>query len=241
MTIVPTRAGPPTVAVICMALTALTLASPTAVAGQQEEARRSSFGFFSIGVHRAGLGSLNTQLAAADFPTFRNAMLSLGGGGYGVNESGLLLGGEGYGLIGGEHAANGRTVGLGGGAGFFNIGWVFPVTETLRVYPMGALGGGGLALHIGPAGSSDSFGEVLEDPDREVRIQRGGMLVGGGVGAELRLGGSESGLLVGARATYVTDAVSTAWRMGGSALAGGPSGGLDGFQLRLSIGGGRGR
>lgn len=152
----------------------------------------------------------------------------------------LLLGGEGAGLMTGEGVVNGRSVSVTGGYGFFNLGWMFPVAERVRVYPLASLGGGGLTVGIGPSGTSDSFGDILEDPDREARISRGGLLVGGGLGAEVRLGGGDRALLLGLRAGYLVEPMSSAWRMGGNALSGGPDSSLEGLYLRFYIGGGGG-
>ena len=196
---------------------------------------RSGGGFFSVGVHHAGIGDLNRQLGGAGYPEFGRAMLSIGGGGYGLRAGRLMLGGEGYGLITGENAVDGRSVSLQGGYGFFNVGYLTELSPELAVYPMVGLGGGGVSLSIGPRGVPDSFDEVVTDPNRQVRMQRGGLLLSLGAGVEYALGGGD-GMTVGVRAGYVIEPYSISWRMDGSVLGAGPNASTSGPFVRVTLG-----
>ncbi len=194
-------------------------------------------GFFSVGVNRVQIDALNSRLSEMGYPTFERALLAIGGGGYGVVADVIMLGGEGYGLFTGEKAYQGRSVSLGGGYGFFNVGYLHRLTPHLRVYPMLGLGGGGLTLQIGSA-EAGSFDEVLQNPNRQATLTRGSFLVSLGGGLEYRFGDAEGGFLLGLRAGYLLAPYRSDWHLGDEVLGDGPDASLAGPFVRLTIGGG---
>ena len=105
-------------------------------------------GFFAIGTQFTDLGPLNDRLSGSGYPEFTSETVTLGGGGYGVVANRLLLGGEGHALITGDGTGRGRNVSLTGGYGFFNLGYLFFPTSSLRASPLVGIGGGGLQLDI---------------------------------------------------------------------------------------------
>ncbi|TVP73308.1 MAG: hypothetical protein EA352_12050 [Gemmatimonadales bacterium] len=193
-----------------------------------------------MGLNDADLGELNEVLLQSGLPTFDGRMLAIGGGGFAVRGRTLMLGGEGYGLITSDNVAGGRDYRLGGGYGLFQIGYLGEVTSGFDLFPLAGIGAGGMTLDVGPEGRPGEFDEVLADPDRESRLTRGGILVSAGAGARYRFGGTRSGgPTLGVRAGYLFQPWSTNWQLGGNTVANGPDSSLEGFYLRVTIGGGR--
>ncbi len=215
---------------------ALLMLVQPALGQAQETDAPSGEGFFSIGVQHADIEDLNHQLDGMGYPTFDRTMLAIGGGGYTVRDGGLMLGGEGYGLLTGENSVQSRSVSLGGGHGFFTIGYLRKLSPTLEVYPMIGLGGGGMRMAIGPQAAPDSFDDVLEDPDRQVAMHRGGLLLSLGGGVTHRFGDEPGGLTLGVRAGYVLEPYSVAWRMDGNVVSDGPDAAMAGPFLRVTLG-----
>lgn len=234
------RTRPPIIAVAIVVSCLATPALTTPVAAQAPDGDPllgSGMGYFSIGVQNLDIGDLNRRLDGMGYPTFSRTVLVVGGGGYGRRPGGLILGGEGYGLIGGENAVDGRSVGLHGGYGLFNVGYAVDVLPELDVYPLVGFGGGGMSLAIGARGAPDSFDDVLEDPDRQARLNRGGLLLSIGGGLELRPGGGPRGIALGLRGGYIFEPSSSAWRLDGAALGAAPESSLSGLYLHVLIGG----
>jgi hypothetical protein len=140
--------------------------------------------FFAIGTHIANLGPLNDRLEGAGYPTFATETVTIGGGGYGIVADRLLLGGEGHGLLTGDGTGRGRNVSLTGGYGFFNLGYLFFPTSSLRAYPPVGIGGGGLQLDIESPGDADNFSDVLDTPNRSARMGQASFLISLGAGLE---------------------------------------------------------
>lgn len=157
--------------------------------------------------------------------------MTIGGGGYGVYNGVFMIGGEGYGVFSGENAYQGRSASLGGGYGFFNLGYLKRLTPDLRVYPMFGIEGGGLNLNIGSTGEAGSFDNVLQDPDRQATLGRGYFLVSLSGGAEYQVGGVRIGL----RAGYMLAPYSSAWHLDDNAPGDGPDASLAGPFVRLLI------
>lgn len=219
---------------------ALLIVLPSSVLAQdRHDDRRSGptgAGFFSVGAIMVDIDALNNQLAAQDYPTFDDRMLTLGAGGYGVIADVLLIGGEGYGHIAGMESFEGRDVTLGGGYGFFNLGALIDLTPNVRFYPLAGIGGGGLALDIG-AEPADDFDDVLDDPGQRASIAQGSLLFNLGGGLEFTTAPEGGGFLIGLRAGYVFSGYDTNWMLDGDSLAGSPDSNLEGPYLRLLIGG----
>lgn len=128
-------------------------------------------------------------------------IFTMGGGGYSVDDRGLLIGGGGLGG-GGTLPAGAGEVRYGAGVGTSEVGVVSEETSygPLRLYPLFGVGGAG-------AGASAYKRPVRElirakrpiRPDRSTAAGALHFLIG--LGLELRLGG-RSGVLVGLRAGY---------------------------------------
>ena len=195
-------------------------------------------GFFSAGAARIENSALDAELNAAGYPTFGRQVIVIGGGGYGVQGSGIMLGGEGYGVLTGDTVHQGRSVSLSGGFGLFNVGYMAPLTGRLRAYPLLGFGGGAANLRIGSQPTSEPFRAFLDSPDRQTSLSRVSFLASVGGGIEFRSSRSGRGALVGVRAGYMFAPVSSAWRLDGNVVGSAPDASLAGPFVRVIVGGG---
>ena len=134
---------------------------------------------------RIGAGYFMAGILAIGTPADVEVGGSTGGGGHGVDASGLVTGGEGHSAF---------SDGAAGGYGFFNIGYAVLRRERLLVYPLLGIGGGAMA----------------RDSDSTVSSA---LLLNPGVGADLLIPLTPgAGLVVGLRAGYTFSVWSDEWR-----------------------------
>jgi hypothetical protein len=245
----PHRTIPSTLAVLTVALLML-LALPASASTQEdpdEEGRGG--GFFQGGYMQLDLAELNATLTAAGYPALGEGFGTLGGGGFGMKGR-FLLGGEGHALIGSdETTADGATqLELGGAYGLFRVGYLAYTLEGLDIYPMIGIGGGGMSLSLIDR-SAPTFGEVLADPLRSSKLSIGSFLLDASVAAHYRFAVEEAtpepaeeddpgGVLVGVQAGYTFAPGSSSWNLDViNTVAGGPDLAMEGFYVRITIGG----
>lgn len=223
------------------------LAAPLPAIAQSTSGTRhdqAGRGFFQVGYMGLDLGDLNATLVAAGLPKLDDQYLTIGGAGFG--EIGrFLIGGEGAGLIG-QHrtTSNGSyDVSLDGGFGMFRIGYNVVAHRGFDLYPTLGIGGAGMQLEI-RGRSAPTFGEVIADPARSSRMSSGGFLLGVGIDGNFRIAfgekptGERGGMVVGLSTGYMFQPYSSDWTLDGlNSVAGGPTVKVEGFYLRLSIGG----
>ncbi len=214
---------------------ALAQQSPPNPQPSSHEYRGGEAGFFAIGTNVAQLNALNDRLDASGYPT----LLSLGGGGHRIVGGRFLIGGEGHGLITPSKTVQGRTVSLSGGYGLATVGYLAVAHSKWRVYPQVGAGLGGFSLTIGSADTAP-FDDVLDDPNRESRLNRGQFLVSLSLQGSYELSGPNEagGFRIGLQAGYLLAPAAGDWTLGGHQLGDGPDAGFDGPFLRLLIGGG---
>lgn len=195
-------------------------------------------GFIAAGGSGIATGELDDWLDARGYPTFGEAAVSIGLGGYRILSNGVMLGGEFNGLIIGEEAHEGREVGLGGGYATLGVGYMVNLSPRARVYPRLGLGVGGMGLWIDRADTVD-FEEVLEGEasaaDRENVLSRDGMVVDLGAGAEF-LPRGRRGPLIGIRAGYLKASFDSAWNAYERTVVGGPEASISGPYIRMTVG-----
>lgn len=200
-------------------------------------------GYFQVGYMGLDLGSLNQSLTGAGYPTLDEAFLTLGGGGLG-SAGRFVIGGEGHALLGRRETTSdgARQISAGGGYGLFRIGYRAFSREGLDVIPLIGVGGGRLNLDI-LGRSAPVFDDVLTDPGRSSRLSSGMFLLDASVQASyrVRMPGrrrGDGGLLVGLQAGYTYAPGKTSWELDGiNTVAGGPDFEIEGWSVRLSIGG----
>jgi len=212
---------------------------------QREKARRFGGGWFAIGLNMSDLGKLNDRLKTQGFADIRASRLAFGGGGYGLLAQRIVIGGEGSGFSQ-EVSSPTQVASISGGYGFFTLGYAVVSTRRLRFFPALGIGGGGINLHITPRMTSPTFDEVLENPEREVRLLTGSFLINFSLGMDylIILGRSrrarrgEGGFLVGVRVGYILAPSKTNWKMEKVDVIGGPDARLTGPYIQLLLGGG---
>ncbi|GBD03418.1 hypothetical protein HRbin19_00700 [bacterium HR19] len=198
--------------------------------------------YFILGGKILNLSSLNTRLESKGYPKISNNFISLGGGGHFAVKR-FIIGGEGHGFFSKETENIGYRASVGGGYGFFNIGYIVYRTEGLNVYPLLGLGGGAMTLELVEKAISPSFDDLLSNPRGQANLSVGGFLINLAVGLDyflaLRRGErGEGGLDFGLRLGYIFSPFMGSWRMSGAGVSGGPSVAPTGPFIRLTIGGG---
>ena len=225
-------------AVIAISITAL------AVSAQNSRGPESGRGAFQIGYLNLDLAGINKALVAAALPRVGEEFATLGGMGF-AERGRWLIGGEGQGIVGAQKtSADGSfEVDLNGGYGLFRLGYKVLNKRRADLYPMLGIGGGGLQLDI-KGRSAPTFEDVLENPARSSRLTTGGLMLDLGIGASYRVTRSErkdrgvGGFMIGATAGYVFTPATSAWKLDElNSVAGGPDGKIQGFYVRISIGG----
>lgn len=209
----------------------------TASAEAQAELLGPGAGFIAVGSSGIATGELDDWLAARGYPAFGSTAVVIGLGGYRILPGGVMLGAEFNGLIIGEEAHEGGELGLGGGYATLGVGYMVEVSPRARVYPRLGVGVGGMGLWVDRQDSVD-FEEVLEEPtpERETVLNRAGMVVDLGAGAEFLPRGA-GGLLIGLRAGYLAAPFDPDWVTSyGRPVRGGPEASIAGPYLRLTVG-----
>ena len=131
---------------------------------------------------------------------------------------------------------------LTGGYGLFHIGYIIYSKKCFNIYPLLGIGGGGVTLKIAED-SSPSFDQVLNDPKRNVELIYGGMILNLSVGVDYFIKMEETdegfgGFLLGLQAGYLLAPFTHDWKMDEHDISGGPDVGLNGFFVRITLGGG---
>jgi len=251
----PPHAGPLPIGLLALAL--LQAALPATLRAQDDAPERRGGGYFQAGLMVLDTDELNAALLPAGYPALDDSFLTLGGGGFGMSGR-FLIGGEGHAVIGGTETTPDGTfqLGLGGGYGLFRLGYLAYSIAGVDVYPMIGLGGGGVSLSLIER-SAPTFGDVLLDPARSAHLSAGAFLVDASVavfyrpefattdgdgdrgrGRDRDDDEDRGGLLLGLQGGYTFSPADTSWRLDGiNTVAGGPDMNLQGFYVRLSIGG----
>lgn len=209
----------------------------TASAEAQADLLGPGAGFIAVGVSGIATEELDDWLAGRGYPTFGSTAVVIGLGGYRILSSGVMLGAEFNGLIMGEEPHEGRKMGLGGGYVTLGAGYMVNLSPRARVYPRVGVGAGGLGLWVESQDSVD-FEDVLEGPvpDRATVLNRAGMVVDLGAGAEF-LPSGPGGPLVGLRAGYLALPFDPDWVTSyGHPVRGGPDASIAGPYVRVTVG-----
>ena len=167
-------------------------------------------------------------------PTIGDNIIQFGGEGYGLLNR-WVIGGSGYMSRGDQTEENNLQYQIHGGGGFLNVGYVVYQTQELLVFPL--LGIGVDALGISRRVEED----ITFEPDRFLEanyfIVRPSLELGAGVDWFP----GKKGLKLGIRTGYnVTLSRGNEWRHYGGEITNPdlPDNDLDGFYVRLTVGGG---
>lgn len=222
---------------------AMMIAAPASAQDARTTVAPRGQGYAMVGGLGLDLGPINGALAAEGYGPLDDRMLAVGGGGH-VTLGNWILGGEGFFLVprSTERPTGSRSARLTGGGGLLNAGYTVVRAGRTAVYPMIGIGGGGIELALDGTPPA-SFGGVVADPAQDANVERYMLLLRPAVGIDHlvplgELGGRTGGLLVGVRAGYLFTPAATDWYSSDSTLTGGPDQRLDGWFIRVTIGGG---
>ena len=202
-------------------------------------------GYFAVGMNLFNLNTLNSRLTEHGYPEFSGHLLSIGGGGHAIVGK-LVIGGEGQGLSGEEKSVRVNSQpfksSLSGGFGLFDLGYLVYSKNGLNLYPLLGIGGGGITLKIAED-SSPSFDDVLSHPNRSVELIYGGFVFNLSLGVDyfIKMAQEEEGFggfVLGLRAGYMLTPFTHNWKMDEHDIGSGPDVGLNGFFIRMTLGGG---
>ena len=230
---------------VCISLLALLLAVPAAAQNDEEEEatfeETQGRGYFSFGVHFLDIDDLNDRLSNQGYTEFPTYFYTIGGGGHGILENGIVVGGEGHAIMERDETTGTFETSLGGGYGFFNLGYAVYQQNNLSVYPMLGIGGGSVSMKITDS-EAPLFDDVLADPKRSAELSTGGFLFDIAVGLDylFTVGTTqeEGGFMFGFKAGYTFSPSDNDWKMNGNEINGGPDFGITGPYIRLMVGGG---
>ena len=233
----------------CLAVALGLLISAQTTAAQQPSASVGSTsykGFVAIGWQGLDLDEINRRLTTKSFPSLSEDVFSLGGGVWGIRNE-FVLGVQGNALIGSEESAldGDFSTQFLGAFGQLDVGYRVYSSERLDVWPTVGLGAGAVTLEFVEQ-RSQTFDEVLDDPETSADLTADGFVLDLGVSADLRLTGLENadgpsrtrGLAVGVRAGYTHSPGDWDWKVGDVDVTSGPESGIRGFYVRLMVGAG---
>ena len=217
---------------IITTLAVIGLCIPTIETCAQEKIRGGSGGFM---VGFKGYNTSTHQFFIPDGgPTLNNNLFQIGGEGYALVNR-WIIGGNGYTSHGSRTEDNNLQYEIRGGGGFFNIGYAAFRTEKLLAFPL--LGIGVDALGIKRRIQQDINFQEDRFLEANYFIVRPSMEIGAG----LDWFPNGKGFKLGVRTGYnITLARNNTWRHYGGEITDTnlPENDLDGFYIRLTIGGG---
>ncbi len=181
------------------------------------------------------------QFLPEGFPQLSGDFLSIGGDGYFMYEN-FVIGGGGQGLIGEELIHQGQITRIGGGMGFFHFGYDFVHKETLKVYPLIGIGGGGFTMEFSTLGQQSKSEVLQKNTDGsylQSNISFGSVMLDLGVGLDFfPESGTDSSPRLGIRLGYQFAPSHGDFRYGGGRITGADLYSLSGYYFRIIIGGG---
>ena len=199
------------------------------------------------GVAVVDMGPVNDRLQEqralypSDLPV---AFPLLGGQGFGLF-SRFLIGGSGAALLSRSvDAESNRQVSTSGAWGTFDFGYQLLRVNGFLVAPVLSLGGYGMNVSVATKGDVE-FNDALATPTRSVSLSNNGIVTGLSLVAQTvilgkgaQVPGARTGYTLGLRLGGLYGFPVQGWTSGGESVNGGPSFGLRGGYLALSIGGG---
>lgn len=213
-----------------------------APAGAQAELLGPGAAYISAGASVLSTSALDDRLEERGYPTFGRAATVIGIGGYRLLSNGVMLGLEANPFFVGEESRDGGDdVSLGGGFATLGVGYAFPLSRRIRVYPRVGIGAGGMTLEFETDADTVDFDDVLDAPEPapiepDAALSRDGVVFDVGGGAEFVSGGN-GGVLLGVRAGYLFAPWDDNWDLvyQGQAV-GGPDASIAGPYVRLFVG-----
>ena len=181
------------------------------------------------------------QFLPEGYPGFTGDFLSIGGDGYFMYEN-IIIGGSGQGLHGDEIRFNQQKANIEGGRGFFQIGYDFLHKDKFKLYPLIGLGGGGMTMTFSTLGNQSKTDIVDGNTNGnylQTDISWRSFMFDLGVGFDFfpETDGNSSPRL-GIRAGYQFTPTHANFRYAGGPVTGATSYSLNGYYIRIIMGGG---
>ncbi|MDZ7846459.1 MAG: hypothetical protein U5L96_06670 [Owenweeksia sp.] len=158
---------------ILLALSLISTFSAELFAQESSSAARMGGGGFTVGYGSFPVSDLESFVPAGF--NFSNDHLMLGGAGYSMIDR-FVIGGSGSSVLGDEVNNDSLKMGLSGGYGTFDFGYVIVNKKRFKLFPMIGIGGGGYSLSISKRGNV-SRSELVAEPEREIEISNGGFMM----------------------------------------------------------------
>jgi hypothetical protein len=200
-------------------------------------------GYLMIGYTGLDLGNMNSLFKEYGCPELSNSSFTFGGGGHFILKN-FIIGGEGHGISGSKSSNTNYDLRMGGGYGFFNLGYLIYRNPGMNIYPLLGFGGGGSTIGITDKSKIlENFDDLLENPARESDITNGGFMMNFSIGADFFVLASKSenasgGWIMGIKAGYIYNVSGNDWYFNNEKITGSPNAGISGPYVRLTIGGG---
>ncbi len=188
------------------------------------------FGLFYTGLDVKGINQVLSNHGIEGISAYQTG---LGGGGYGGGDR-LIFGGYGFGTQ--ENLqGDSMTVGVEGGAGFFNVGYELLPNGPIDLFGILGIGGGGYTFEFKPEQGSVSFDSLIADPHRFAAVKYSSFSVELGVMGivEVKKGAPMIGLAV--KASYILPVTEKWENMDGTDLLGTPDFSFRGANLSLFL------
>jgi hypothetical protein len=200
--------------------------------------RSGGIGHLNFSAEQLNIGSLNSALSANNYGTLNPYTSSFGGGGlFSVNN--MLFGGGGAWLMNTSTANSFNSVNLKGGYGCFNIGYLFSAGKRSLFYPTLGIGGGGYTIFVGQKNASSAdFEQQLNTPNGMISIEAGGWMTTFQLNYQYFFSRSTEGFFIGLSAGYKYSPYAWSSAMNNSKLSNAPEINMNGFFVRLCLGGG---
>lgn len=201
------------------------------------------FGYFLGGYQTMDLSALNDAMMQKGYPELQNGSVSIGGGGYYLLRN-WMIGGEGCGLPGSTSENASYKVSLGGGYGFFNVGYLVLKTPGFSLYPIVGIGGGGMTVALREkTANTPAFGQILDDPGRETYLNNGGFMLNFSLLAHYLVLGTKTtdgsgGFILGLKAGFILNLDGDNWYLDNQTMSQTPASSISGPYFSLVIGGG---
>lgn len=192
----------------------------------------NGMGYFSVGVAGANLAKLNGMLDQYGYAKFIPAFVTIGGGGFGINNR-MIIGGEGHGYLHQEEARKGHKSSINGGYGTFDIGYLLVNKSGMRFYPMFGFGGAVINLKIDTL-INPTMNKVLAKPSTGTKLEHAAYMLDFSLNLQMRLQRSFFNYVVLKGGYKYAD--SKNWRLNDQKLTDGPRVGLSGGYFQLQLG-----
>ena len=188
------------------------------------------YGGMLLGSYWSNLSTLNDKLTQFNIAKFDVPVFYKGGAGYGIIGRLLIGGGGGSSLL---HTESANTfVKLEINSGFFELGYVHPLSEVAFIAPYMGLGSEKQTLSIGPANISWHFDSLFVTPQGVARLIADNYMVK--LGLLLQYMRTFVGLQL--RMEYGYSPVETVWKVeGGYEVLGAPKYHAGGLFIGLAI------